>query len=201
VTAVVDAEEMKRLMAATLDWPHPIYIRLAKGGDPIVSRPENGFEIGKAIIMKRAAAREPVLLIGCGVMTNRALLAADILESKGIATEVVHVHTIKPLDDALIVERAERSVGVFTLEEHTVIGGLGSAVLDLLAEQLGSKMPPVTKMGLADRFQTHYGSQDSLLELAGLQPPQIAARVEATLRRANVRPEPVVLPLRAGRSA
>jgi transketolase len=201
VTAVVDAEEMKRLMAATLDWPHPIYIRLAKGGDPIVSRPENGFEIGKAIIMKRAAAREPVLLIGCGVMTNRALLVADILESKGIATEVVHVHTIKPLDEALILERAERSVGVFTLEEHTVIGGLGSAVLDLLAEQLGPKMPPVTKMGLADRFQTHYGSQESLLELAGLQPPQIAARVEATLRRADARPGSVVLPLRAGRSA
>lgn len=192
VTAAVDAEEMKRLMAATLSWPHPIYIRLAKGGDPIVSRPENGFEIGKAIVMKRSAARAPVLLIGCGIMTNRALLAADILERKGIAAEVLHVHTIKPLDDALILERAQRAASVFTLEEHTVIGGLGSAVLDLLAEQLGAKMPPLTKMGLPDRFQTHYGSQDSLLELAGLQPPQIAARV---LRGAYGKPAPVPVAL------
>jgi transketolase len=201
VTAVVDAEEMKRLMAATLDWPHPIYIRLAKGGDPIVSRAENGFAIGKAIVMKKAAAREPVLLIGCGVMTNRALLAADILDGNGIPTEVVHVHTIKPLDEALIAERAERAAAVFTLEEHTVIGGLGSAVLDLLNEQLGTRMPPMVKMGLADSFQTHYGSQDGLLELAELQPPQIAARVEAALRRNDGKSEPLAFRLQAGRSA
>jgi len=201
VTAAVDAEEMKRLMEATLSWPHPIYIRLAKGGDPIVSRPENGFELGKAIVMKRATAREPVLLIGCGVMTNRALLAADLLESKGVATEVIHVHTIKPLDDALILERAERAAGVFTLEEHTVIGGLGSAVVDLLVDELGQRMPPIKKMGLADQFQTHYGSQDSLLELGGLQPPQIAARVEETLRRPYVASGSAAFSLQASRSA
>jgi transketolase len=198
VTAAVDAEEMKRLMAATLDWPHPIYIRLAKGGDPIVSRPENGFEIGKAILMRRAAEREPVLLIACGVMTNRALLAADILAGKGIAAEVLHVHTIKPLDDALILERAERASSVFTLEEHTVIGGLGSAILDALVEQLGTKMPPVVKLGLADRFQKNYGSQDNLLELAGLQPHQIAARVEQTLEPGSA---PRAFGLAASRSA
>src|SRR5262245_64042404 len=78
VTAVSDAEEMKRLMHATLAWPHPIYIRLGKGGDPVVSRAENGFEIGKGIVMRRSDARDPVLLISCGVMTNRALLGADL---------------------------------------------------------------------------------------------------------------------------
>jgi transketolase len=201
VTAVVDAEEMRRLMEATLSWPHPIYIRLAKGGDPIVSRPENGFEIGRAIVMRRAAALERVLLIACGVMTNRALLAADILENKGIATEVVHVHTIKPLDDALILEEAERASSVFTIEEHTVIGGLGSAVIDLLAEQLGPQMPPITKMGLADQFAKNYGNQDSLLELSGLQPPQIAARVEQTLRGRCVASGSEALTMQASRSA
>ena len=103
VTAVCDAEEMVRLMEATLDWPHPIYIRLGKGGDPVVSRAEDGFEIGKGILMRRSEARDPVLLVSCGVMTGRALIAADLLQQKGIPAEVIHIHTIKPLDELLIV--------------------------------------------------------------------------------------------------
>jgi transketolase len=186
VTAVADAEEMVRLMEATLAWPHPIYIRLGKGGDPIVSRAENGFEIGKGIILRRTDARDPVLLIACGVMTHRALLAAGLLEQKGIPTEVVHIHTIKPLDARLILERARRARGVFTLEEHTVIGGLGSAVVDVLVEQMGTRVPPVQKLGLADQFARNYGSQDDLLALNGLQPHQIAERVERTLHQLRV---------------
>jgi transketolase len=186
VTAVADAEEMVRLMEATLAWPHPIYIRLGKGGDPVISSAENGFEIGKGIIMRRSEARDPVLLISCGVMTNRALLAADLLQQKGIAAEVIHIHTIKPLDERLIVERARRARGVFTIEEHTVIGGLGSAVIDALVEHLGARMPLIQKLGLADEFAKNYGSQDDLLELSGLQPHQIADRVEQMLQRLRV---------------
>ena len=182
VTAVADAEEMVRLMDATLDWPHPIYIRLGKGGDPIVSQATKGFTIGKAIIMRERTAADPVLLISCGVMTNRALAAADLLEAKGIPTEIIHVHTIKPLDDELIVRRAKGARCIFTLEEHTVIGGLGSAVLDLLSEQ-AETMPRIRKLGLADKFSTNYGSQDDLLELSQLQPHQIAMRVEQELSK------------------
>lgn len=186
VTAVADADEMIRLMEATLAWPHPIYIRLGKGGDPIISRDEHGFEIGKAIVMRRTEARDPVLLISCGVMTSRALEAADLLAEKGIPVEVVHVHTIKPLDEKLILERARKARSVFTLEEHTVIGGLGSAVVDVLAEQLGSRMPPIKKLGLADQFAKNYGSQDDLLELSGLQPHQVADRIEQMLQTLRV---------------
>jgi transketolase len=186
VTAVADAEEMVRLMEATLEWPHPIYIRLGKGGDPVVSRTENGFEIGKGIIMRRSDARDPVVLISCGVMTSRALLAADLLQQKGIAAEVIHIHTIKPLDERLIVERARRARGVFIIEEHTVIGGLGSAVIDTLVEHVGSRLPLVQKLGLADQFAKNYGSQDDLLELSGLQPHQIADRVEQALQQLRV---------------
>jgi transketolase len=186
VTAVADAEEMVRLMEATLDWPHPIYIRLGKGGDPVVSRAEDGFEIGKGILMRRSEARDPVLLISCGVMTGRALIAADLLQQKGIPAEVIHIHTIKPLDERLIVERARRARGVFTIEEHTVIGGLGSAVIDALVEHVGTRMPLVQKLGLADQFAKNYGSQDDLLELSGLQPHQIADRVEQVLQRLRV---------------
>lgn len=186
VTAVADAEEMVRLMRATLDWPHPIYIRLGKGGDPIVSKDENGFAIGKAIVMRPASGRDRVLLVSCGVMTGRALKAADLLAKQGIAAEVIHVHTIKPLDSKLIVERARDARSVFTIEEHTTIGGLGSAVLDVLAEELGPNMPYVKKLGLSDEFAKNYGSQDDLLELNGLQPPQIAAQVERILLKARV---------------
>lgn len=178
VTAVSDAEEMVRLMEVSLDWQHPIYIRMGKGGDPVISRAENGFEIGKAIIMRRQRARGHVLLIACGVMTARALNAADLLEAKGIATEVIHVHTIKPLDDTLILERASQASSVFTIEEHTKIGGLGSAVVDLLVEELQGARPTIKRLGLADAFQTGYGSQDALLEQSGLLPAQIAATVE-----------------------
>jgi transketolase len=186
VTAVADAEEMVRLMEATLDWPHPIYIRLGKGGDPIVSRAENGFEIGKAIVMRRSQASDPALLISCGVMTGRALEAADLLEARGIPVEVIHVHTIKPLDEKLILERARKARGVFTIEEHTVIGGLGSAVIDVLVEQIGPRMPLVKKFGLADQFAKNYGSQDDLLEISGLQPHQLADSVQQTLQRLRV---------------
>lgn len=186
VTAVADADEMTRLMEATLEWPHPIYIRLGKGGDPVISRPENGFEIGKAILMRRSEARDPVVLISCGIMTSRALEAADLLDEKGVAAEVIHVHTIKPLDEKLIVERARRARSVFTLEEHTVIGGLGSAVIDGLVDHIGSRMPLVKKLGLADQFAKNYGSQDDLLELSGLQPHQIADRIEQVLQRLRV---------------
>src|SRR5215217_4561958 len=79
VTAVCDAEEMTRLMDATLDWPHPIYIRLAKGGDPIVSREENGFEIGKAIPMRKARSKRSIVLMATGVMTTNCLGAAELL--------------------------------------------------------------------------------------------------------------------------
>lgn len=186
VTAVADADEMTRLMQATLDWPHPIYIRLGKGGDPIVSRAENGFAIGKAIIMRRAPGRDHALLVSCGVMTSRALATADLLATRGISAEVIHVHTVKPLDEDLILERARLARSIFSIEEHTEIGGLGSAVIDLLAEELGPTMHFVKKFALADAFAKNYGSQDDLLELSGLQPPQLAAQIERTLLKTRV---------------
>jgi transketolase len=182
VTAVSDAEEMKRLMRATLDWPHPIYIRLGKGGDPVISCEANGFAIGKAIVMRRAKGTGHPLLISCGVMTARALEAADLLAAQGIETEVIHVHTIKPLDDELLLERIEKAGSIVTIEEHTHIGGLGSAVSDLLDDQAGSSRPPVRKLALKDSFSKNYGLQDDLLRISGLQPDQIAASVQQALK-------------------
>jgi transketolase len=185
VTAAADAEEMKRLMRASLDWPHPIYIRLGKGGDPVISNETNGFAIGTGIVMRPASADNPILLIACGVMTARALAAAELLGSDGHDVEVIHIHTIKPLDEALIVCRARAAGSVFTIEEHTIIGGLGSAVIDLLVEHGLTGHRVVKKLGLADGFARNYGTQDDLLEINGLLPRQIAATIKKMLRAAT----------------
>jgi transketolase len=176
VVAPVDAPEMLRVMDATLDWPGPMYIRIAKGGDPIVSTPERGFTLGKAIEMR---AGSDVLFVTTGVMTSRVLTAAQSLAEAGIESHVFHVHTIKPFDDAAIREAAARVTLVVTVEEHTRIGGLGSAVADSLVE---AAIPTRTlRLAFDDAFISSYGSQDSMLRDAGLQPPQIVERVQAAL--------------------
>jgi transketolase len=186
VVACCDAEEMKRLMAASLDWPDPIYIRLAKGGDPIVSKPEHGFTIGKGIVLHDVPGPTvDALLIGTGIASARALSAAEILAKEGIACAVLHHHTVKPLDVATTVEQARRARLVVTIEEHTVIGGLGSAVTDALVEHLHGALPRIKRLGIPDTFAVKYGNQDSLMEGYGLMPQQIAAAVRDA-RRAPV---------------
>src|SRR6516164_11167222 len=121
VTAVCDAEEMVRLMNATLAWPNPTYIRLAKGGDPVVSREENGFALGKAIPMRRARSRRSIVLMATGVMTTNCLAAADLLMKDGHDVSVVHFHTIKPLDEDAVMDFSRDAELVATVEEGIVI--------------------------------------------------------------------------------
>ena len=182
VTAVCDAKEMVRLMNCTLDWPNPIYIRLAKGGDPVVSRDENGFAIGKAIPMRRARSRRAIVLLATGVMTTNCLAAADLLAKDGHDVAVVHFHTVKPLDEEAVLEFARDAELVATVEEGTVIGGFGSAVTDVLVEKLGSSLPALVRIGLPDAFPHKYGLQEELFEVYGLAPAQIAARVSKSLK-------------------
>jgi transketolase len=177
VVACCDAEEMKRFMAASLDWNSPIYIRLAKGGDPVVSRAEHGFEIGAAITMRRSADRNPVVLMTTGIMTTNALRAAEILTTTGIDVSVVHFHTVKPLDSAAILAHASPARLVVTIEEGIAIGGFGSAVTDVLVDQLGPGMPHMKRIALPDSFCRNYGVQGDLFEIYGLSPPRIARTV------------------------
>jgi len=182
VVAVCDAQEMQAFMNVSLGWPHPIYIRLAKGGDPVVSRNENGFAIGKAIPMRRARARRPVVLMATGVMTTNSLAAAELLEREGIDAAVLHIHTVKPLDEAAVLEHAAGAALVVTVEEGVGIGGLGSAITDLLVEKLGTGLPAMRRIALPDAFPHHYGVQDDLFDMFGLTPRQIAATVGAALK-------------------
>ncbi len=177
VMAVSDAEEMRRLMMCSLDWPGPIYIRLAKGGDKVVSREENGFAIGKAIAMRNAATEGSLLFVTTGVMTTHALQAAELLGNKGIDSTILHFHTIKPLDVDALVQYAKCASVIITIEEHTLVGGFGSAVIEALSDRL-MKLLPVKRLGLSDAFSEKYGNQSDLLEINGLMPEQIAESVE-----------------------
>jgi len=131
IVAASDAEEMARLMACSVEWNGPLYIRLAKGGDPIVSKPEAGFAIGRAILMRPDG---DVLLVGTGPVTGRALAAADLLAGEGIRARVLHAHTLKPFDADALVRASEGVRLVATVEEHSVVGGLGSIVLEALSD-------------------------------------------------------------------
>lgn len=183
VVAPADAEEMKRFMKVTPDWPHPIYIRLAKGGDEVITVQESGFAIGKAILLREAlgGSGKPVLLIGTGVATTQALKAADMLAADNIACHVLHVATVKPLDEATLEQLAQTARLVVTVEEHTVIGGLGSAVTDALVERMDGRLPRMRRLGIPDVFAEDYGSQEWLMELFGISAKHIAEVVRTAV--------------------
>jgi transketolase len=177
VVAVADAEEMKRFMEQTVDWPGPIYIRLARGGDPIISRPELGFRIGKAILMQ---APGDVLFVSTGPPSGTALNAAELLEKDGIRCGVLHVHTIKPFDTEALLSAACEVQLIVTLEEHTRIGGLGGAVLEALSDVDGPR-PRVVRLGIPDCFSHNYGSQSGLLTHYGLDAESVVAAVRSAI--------------------
>lgn len=181
IVAVSDAEEMKRLMPATLDWPGPLYIRLGKGGDRVISQPDDDFRIGRAIVRQKEQNAFEVLLISTGIMTTRTLDAIDLLESQGIGCRLLHMHTIKPLDTAAIQQNMKGASLMVTVEEHVRTGGLGSAVAETLIDSL-QPHPPLLRLALPDQFPEDYGRQENLLDSAGLDPQGIATAVQAALQ-------------------
>lgn len=162
ILAPCDANEIKQLIPQTAQWDKPIYIRLAKGDDTIVSSANTKYSIGKAILMREP---ENILFISTGVMTQRALEAANILMKSGISAGVLHVHTIKPIDKEAILSLAKKVKLIITIEEHTRIGGLGSAVLETVMDEAEylDFLPNVIRLGLPDEFVDGYGTQDFLL--------------------------------------
>ncbi len=180
VVAPCDAPEMTRVMDASLDVPGPMYVRIAKGGDPVVSDPAAPFAIGRAAVMRPAGE---ILFVGTGVATTRALAAADLLEQDGVSCGVLHAHTIKPFDVATLIEQAAAARLIVTVEEHTRIGGLGSLVAETLADE--GVLRPLVRLGLTDAFSRDYGNQDHVLARAGLAASDIAAAALARLQGAT----------------
>ena len=185
ILAPADADEMRRLMPLTVEHSGPIYIRLGKGGDPIVTNDHVPFRIGKAIPMRDGS---DALIVTTGVMLKPALDAAGLLQNDGVEAAVLHTPTVKPFDTETVIELAARVPVVVSLEEHNVIGGLGSAVAEAVAEANFETPKRFKRLGLPDVFPDQYGSQASLMARYGLTAERVARTVRELLRIANARP-------------
>jgi transketolase len=174
IVAPADADEMRRFMPVTVDYPGPIYIRLGKGGDPIVSNDRVPFQIGKALPMRQG---RDALIVTTGITLKIALDAASTLAERGIEAAVLHMPTVKPLDVEALLEYAERVPVIVTVEEHTVIGGLGSAVAEVIAETNFETAKRFKRLGIPDMFAEHYGSQNSLMAGFGITAENTVAAV------------------------
>ena len=160
IVAPADAEEMRRLMPQTVHYRGPIYIRLAKGHDPIVTRDDLPFKIGKAIPMRLGS---DALILTTGITLRTALDAASILSTEGLEVTILHLPTIKPLDTDAILRYAREVPVIVTVEEHTLMGGLGSAVAEVVAEANFNPAKRFKRIGIPDVFPDEYGSQHSLM--------------------------------------
>lgn len=176
VVAPADADEMRRLMPQTVDYPGPIYIRLAKGYDPIVTTDEVEFRIGKSLPMREGG---DALLVSTGITLKLVLEAANELAAQGVECAVLHMPTVKPFDAEALLARANRTRVIVVVEENTTIGGLGSAVAEVIAEADFNSVKRFRRIGIPDTFAKHYGSQALLMEHYRIS----AAEVVATVRR------------------
>ena len=173
VIVPADANEARRATFALAEFQGPAYMRLARLATPVFEE-DYPFEIGKANVLREG---KDVAVFACGLMVNEALEAAKLLSAEGIEISVINVHTIKPIDAACVTEYAQKCGNVVTVEEHSVIGGLGDAVADVLMGKVCCKF---RKIGVNDQFGQSGKAADVLREY-GLTADQIAARIKETL--------------------
>jgi transketolase len=176
VLAPCDSIEAEKMTLAMAKDTRPNYMRLAREATPVFTTEETPFEIGKAYVFDEGS---DVTIIATGTMTYQALMAATTLFKDGIEAEVIHCGTIKPLDSVTIVKSARKTRAVVTVEEGQIMGGLGSAV----AEVLGEECPvPVIRMGMKDHFGES-GTPEELLEHFGLTAKHIALTVHEVIAK------------------
>ena len=173
VVSVCDAKEMDRLMPQTISWPGPMYIRIAKGSEKIVSDEKWSFEIGKGSLIREG---RDILLMTTGVGCQIALETAEALAAQKISCEILHLATIKPLDVKSILCHAEGKKGIFTIEEHRLSGGLGSTVASLLLEE-GWRGMNFRRFSLPDDFIEELGSQEEVMRHHGLDAKHISQAI------------------------
>ena len=174
VISPADDIEARAAVKAAYEYDGPVYLRFGRLAAPVVNDENYRFEIGKGVVLREG---KDVTLIATGLMVSRTLEAAERLSAEGIDAEVINIHTIKPLDEELVTASAKKTGKVVTVEEHSVIGGLGSAVCDALA---ASAPTPVLKIGMQDVFGES-GPAEELLHKYGLDAAGIFDSVKAWL--------------------
>ena len=170
-----DHYEMKAAVRAAIEHKGPCYIRLGRlAVESINNNDDYHFELGKGILLREGT---DITIVATGLMVSEAVKAAKALEAEGISAEVINIHTIKPLDEEIILNSAKKTGRVVTVEEHNIIGGLGEAVAAVLSEKCPT---PVTRIGVNDVFG-HSGPAVDLLKEFGLSAEHIAEVVREKL--------------------
>ena len=172
-----DATEMEKAVFAAAKFEGPVYIRTGRLPTDICTAEDTPFEIGKANVLRDG---KDVAIIACGIMVPQALLAAEALAQKGVSARVIDMHTIKPLDEAAVLAAAGECKAIVTAEEHSIIGGLGSAVAEVLAEH--QQGVPFERVGIKDRFGQS-GKPPVLFEAYGLTDKFVVEACERVLAR------------------
>ena len=173
VVVPADAKEAEKATFAIAEMQGPVYMRTARLATPVFEE-DYPFEIGKANVLREG---KDAAVFACGLMVNEALEAAKLLAAEGIEISVINMHTIKPLDAECVLKYAKECGNVITVEEHSVIGGLGDAVADVL---MGNVCCKFKKIGIYDQFGQSGKAADVLREY-GLTADQIAAKIKETL--------------------
>ncbi|MBQ2782341.1 MAG: transketolase family protein [Oscillospiraceae bacterium] len=173
VVVPADAKEAEKAVYAVAEMQGPVYMRTARLATPVFEE-DYPFEIGKANVLREG---KDAAVFACGLMVNEALEAAKLLAAEGIEISVINMHTIKPLDAECVLKYAKACGNVITVEEHSVIGGLGDAVADVL---MGNVCCKFKKIGIYDQFGQSGKAADVLHEY-GLTADQIAVKIKETL--------------------
>lgn len=174
VVVPADAYETKKVLEAALEIEGPFYIRLGRNPVPVQFNDDYEYEFGKISTLTDGS---DLTIAATGIMVTEALQAAGVLKKEGINVRVLNVHTIKPLDKETIIKAAEETKLIISVEEHSIIGGLGAAICELLSEQ---RPTPVVRMGLNDTFGQS-GSPEELLKYYGLTADNIVKKVKTIL--------------------
>ncbi len=168
MTIVVPSDpiSLKKLLPQVADWQGPVFMRLTRTEAPVLFDEDYSPRIGKAVVLRQGTE---LTVLSTGLMLDRCLNAAEALSKEGIEARVMDMHTIKPLDTQSILEAAQETGAIVTVEEHSIIGGLGAAVAEVVTE---SYPVPVRRVGIADQF-TETGPYDDLLDHYGMSQKDI----------------------------
>lgn len=175
VIAPVDSIQIQKALRQAINLDGPVFIRYSRNKTPIITKPNSEFKIGKAQVMRKG---QDVTIIACGTMLAKSLHAAKFLAKKGIGARVINCHTIKPIDKDTIIEAARQTKAIVTVEDHSVFGGLGSAVSEVIVQ---NNPVPMKIIGINDRFGQS-GSAKKLLEEYGLTVENIVKNVELLVK-------------------
>ena len=179
VIAPADSVETEKLIEFLVTYTDsPVYVRLTRMNTDTVFDSTYKFQFGKGILMRKG---KDITIISTGIMLTLALSAAEILKSKGVSAEVIHMPSIKPIDEKMIIESAKNTGKILTIEEHSIIGGLGSAVAEVLSEKMPVKLK---RLGIKDIF-AESGTPEALFEKYGLTDKNIVKEALAMLKPAG----------------